>query len=261
MIAFLRGGSSVHPAIVLWAFAIVLDICLLALAVWRKRQTAMPYFFAFVMCLGIRDVALFGVYRLTAPSYKPYFVAYWVSDLLIVLLRFLVLREICFDVIREWPGGLESAGKAFKWSAIILGLVALVAGATVDGAGPSRMVAAIQVFRRSVLLFEAGLLLMLLLFAFYFGVTLKRFTFGVAFGLTVYAALQLPLAALGAAYGETVQNILAVLNAGAYVIALFVWIGFCAVPREQELDLTVPGFSTNEDTFGTHLQILELLRR
>lgn len=250
-----------HPEIVLWALAIVLDICLVGLAIWRKRQSAMPYFFAFVVCLGIRDVALFGIYRLTAPSYKPYFIAYWLSDILIVLLRFLVLREICFDAIREWPGALESTRKAFKWSAILLGLVAVVAGATVDGAGPSRMIAGIQVFRRSVLLFEAGLLLMLLLVGLYFGVRWKRFTFGVAFGLTVYAALQLPVTALGAAYGETVQNIVSALNAGAYVIALFIWIGFCAVSRDEDVDLTVPGFRTNEDTFGTHLQILELLRR
>lgn len=266
------GGSNPlqHPEIVLWVMAIFLDIALIALAIWRKRQSSMPYFFAFVLCLGVRDIMLFAVYHITAPRYMPYFYAYWVSDIVIVLLRFLVLREICLDALHQSPGMLESASKAFKWTAGLLVLAAFVSGAVVDGSAPSQMMATIQVFRRSVLLFEAGLLLMLLLVAFHFGLRWNRFTFGVAFGLTLYAALQLPLAALAAEYGRLVQNVASVLNAGAYIIALLVWIGFCALPREEEGDVPfsatgaiVPqgGVGLSETVFGTNLKILELLRR
>ena len=259
-----------NPALFLWIFAIVLDGALIALAIWRKRQSLMPYFFAYVTCLGLRDVALFAVYRLTAPKYMPYFVSYWISDIGIVLLRFLMLREICLDVIRGWPGAFAGALRAFRGAALVLVFIALASGIAAHGAGPDRLIAGIQVLRRSVLLFEAGLLLSLLAITAYVGVNWKRFTFGAAFGLGIYAALQIPITTLAAEYGDVVQRVFVVLNTGAYIAALMVWIAFCAMPTDDELDLPMSTFSfvtsgealrMSADTEATHLTILELLRK
>ena len=249
-----------HAATILWVAVIMLEALLVSLAVKRKLSSVLPYFVAFVAVSGFRDVALFAVHRLTAPHYMPYFVTYWTTDVLVVVLRFLVLLEIVRDVTERYEGLFRSTMRAFRWTASVLAAVAIISAILAPGSGPDRLISGIEVFQRCVVLFEAGMLLTLLALTSYFGMRWRRVTFGVALGFALHAALQLPAFTLAARLGDAVTQSIAVMSAAAYISALGVWIAFCC-GAEQECQPALPIPNSLHNVLRTHNSVLELLQR
>lgn len=250
------------PQTLLWIAGIVCDVALVTVIASRRRHGTLPYFFAFVAFLGMRDLGLFAIHWLTAPRYLPYFLAYWFSDAVVVVLRLFVLREIFMDVAGAYEGAFHAVQRAFRYAGGILAGVAVASALLDPGSGPSQLITGIQLFHRSVTVFEAGSLLSLLVLTSVLGMRWRRYTFGAALGLTLYSALQIPAATLAAEFGKFLGPSISLLNSAAYLCALVVWIACCAAVNDELYPaLPVPNVAMLKQAAQGNYQFAELWRR
>jgi hypothetical protein len=89
----------------------------------------------------------------------------------------------------------------------------------------SPLVHAVITLQRSVLIVQLGLILFLLLFSRFLGVSWKQVSFGISLGFGLFAGVELLLIALSSG-GFVKQGDLNLINLGTYVLAILVWLGY-----------------------------------
>jgi hypothetical protein len=84
---------------------------------------------------------------------------------------------------------------------------------------------AILTAERCVRVIQVGMVLFLLFFARYLGVSRKQYSFGVALGFGCFAMVELSLVASWV--GDHLNNLsMGLINMAAYNCALFIWLGY-----------------------------------
>jgi hypothetical protein len=96
-----------------------------------------------------------------------------------------------------------------------------------SGTAPDNFLVGVRVLERSVTMIQAGLLLFLFLFSRMFGLSLRSYTFGIAFGFAIFASTEIASWTLGlAALTEHSRSILDLLPTGSYHVSVLVWLGY-----------------------------------
>jgi len=174
----------------LWASGAALQICIIYLCWRRKFRSEFPIFFNYNVFVVISYVVLFFLYR---PSWeKAYFISYWVSSGIEALLGFAAIYEVFRNSFKPFDALRDFAGIMFRWSALVLALVATILTCTSIGQEPRAMMA-ILCLERGVMVMQCGLLLFLLLFSSRLGMTWQHHGFGISLGFGLFAATQLIL--------------------------------------------------------------------
>ena len=103
---------------------------------------------------------------------------------------------------------------------------------------------------------QSGLLLALLLFSRFLGLSWRRSAFGIALGLAVLTSLDLAMFALRAAFtSEAAAEFLDLLITGTYFICVLIWIGYLLSPELEPASPTVVS-GDEVETWNTELQHL-----
>ncbi len=126
----------------------------------------------------------------------------------------------------------------FKWAALVMFLVALVVAAA-SPAGQSPIVQAVVTVQRCVRVIQCGLILFLLVFSRYLGVSWRQQSFGIALGFGGFASVELAGNALYSG-GQINSSTVAFLNTAAYCCAIVAWLGYAvfkAASRESATNL------------------------
>jgi hypothetical protein len=188
-----------------------------------------PYFFAYI----VGQIVMFGI---TFPiymrgSYPAYFYAHWSLAVVSLLLGFLVIREIFMDIFRPYHTLKDLGNVLFTWAGLVMLMVAAVVAAASPPSSQGPIVEAVLTLQRSVRVTQCGLILFLLVFSKYLGVSWKQQSFGIALGFGGVATVELAIVALCAAgrVGETAANI---SNMIAYSLFVAVWLGYALLNRE-----------------------------
>jgi hypothetical protein len=94
---------------------------------------------------------------------------------------------------------------------------------------------AIMTTQRCVRIIQVGMVLFLLFFASYMGVSRRQRSFGIGLGFGLFAIVELVLVAswVGHHLGNPWMSI---VNTAAYNCSLFVWLGYCAVKSAARED-------------------------
>jgi hypothetical protein len=134
--------------------------------------------------------------------------------------------------------------------------VLLVAYAPGDNSFDSRLLAGVLVVNRGAAMVQCGLLLALLLFSRFLGLSWRRPAFGIALGLGVLTSVDLAAYALRLEFAsEAGKNILDLLITGTYLVCVSIWIGYSLTPEREPASLTV--VSRDEvETWNKELQRL-----
>jgi hypothetical protein len=181
--------------------------------------------------------------------------AYTATLLLSIALRFGVIDEVSRDLLRDSELLKVTARRSLQCLAgLLLGAGVLLA-IYAPGAG-ARWQTGVFVVNRGAAVVQCGLLLALLLFSRFLGLSWRRPAFGIALGLGVLASADLATFALRAALtSRPAVELLNLMITGSSLVYVSIWIGYLLAPEPQPVSLTA--LPQNEvKTWNTELQRL-----
>ena len=209
----------------LWIAHPILELSLAGIMFWRRLHRTFPVFFAYVVFQVLNFLVLFPIYR--SGAIMPYFYAYWISAAISLTIGFKVIHEIFLDVFRPYHTLKDLGTVLFKWAALVMLMVAVVVTAASPG-GTDTLAQAVIIGQRCVRVIQCGLILFLLVFSKYLGVSWRQHSFGIALGLGGYATVDLVGLALFS--GKQIHPpTVSLINTTAYSFAVLTWIGYASL--------------------------------
>ncbi len=195
----------------------------IAIALYRSgRYRQFKYFFAYIAAQILSFAVEFPTYR-----YNPgaCFYLIWISTAISVALGFEVIHEAFLDVFRPFHTLRDLGTVLFKWAGLVMLLVAGVVSVSANSSDVAPWIQAILTAQRCVRIIQVGMVLFLLFFARYLGVSRRQYSFGVALGFGFFAMVELSLVASWV--GDHLNNLsIGLINMAAYNCALLVWLGY-----------------------------------
>jgi hypothetical protein len=222
----------------------------------RRLYREFPVFFAYVFYEIAEFILLFGLYSILGVG-KQYGYAYCATLLLSIALRFGVIDEVSKSLFRESQFLKVSARRSLQCVGGLLLVMGVLLAVYAPGDNSARWYAGVLVVNRGAAMIQCGLLLALLLFSRFLGLSWRRSAFGIALGLAVLTSLDLAMFALRAAFtSEVAADFLDLLITGTYLVCVSIWIGYLRAPeREPAASLAIVPHDEVE-TWNTELQHL-----
>jgi hypothetical protein len=211
----------------LWITHPLLQLGIAAIMLRRGLHRKFKFFFGYVLTQLVSFAVVFSA---SLHSYSAFFYLYWICDALSVALGFAVIHEVFVDVFRFFHTLRDLGTVLFKWAGLVMLLVAGVVSVSTSGSQLAPWMQAIVTSQRCVRIIQVGMVLFLLFFSHYVGVSRRQHSFGIALGFGSFAVIELVLICsfvgnhLGGAW-------MSILNMTAYNCSLFVWLGYVAVSR------------------------------
>lgn len=224
-----------HPKLqlALWMAHPVLELSLAAAMLIRGLHRKFPIFFSYVV-LQIASFAILFPMQRHREFVLYYFYGYWISAMISLVLGFKVIHEVFLDVFRPYHTLRDLGTVLFKWAALVMIFVALVV-AVASPMGKSPLIQAVTTVQRCVRTIQCGLILFLLFFSRYLGVSWRQYSFGIALGFGGFATIELAGNALYFG-GQIKTPLVSLLNVLIYACTVLVWFAyaFVKVPAKQE---------------------------
>jgi len=206
----------------LWCAQPILQ-SVVAVILWRRKlHKQFPVFFLFLLA-QVANFAIIAPLWLTG-KYSVYFGIFWLGEAVNAILGFRVIHEIFVDVFRPYHTLKDLGTLLFKWAGVVMLLVSVVVAFS-NSYDQSPMVHAVTTLQRSVRIVQFGLILFLLLFSRFLGVSRKQISFGISLGFGLLAGVELLLMALNSG-GFVKQTNLNLINMLTYLVAVCVWISY-----------------------------------
>jgi len=205
----------------LWCAQPILQ-SVVAVILWRRKlHKQFPVFFLFLL-VQIANFAV--VFPLWLAGNGLYFGLFWLGEAINAVLGFKVIHEIFLDVFRPYHALKDLGTLLFKWAGVVMLLVSVVVAFS-NSIDQEPLVQALTTLQRSVRVVQLGLILFLLLFSRFLGVSRKQVSFGISLGFGALAGVELLLFALNSGGFVTLKN-LNRINMATYNLVIFVWLGY-----------------------------------
>jgi hypothetical protein len=206
----------------LWLAHPVLQTVIAIAMLRRGQHREFKYFFAYVVTQILTFAVVFPSYRY---HYSAMFYVSWFSTAISVALGFKVIHEAFLDVFRPFHTLRDLGTVLFKWAGLVMLLVAGVVSVSTNSTDIAPWVQAITTAQRCVRIIQVGMVLFLLFFARYMGVSRRQHSFGIALGFGTFAVVELTLIASWA--GDHLNSLgVNLINMGAYNVSLLIWLGY-----------------------------------
>jgi hypothetical protein len=185
------------------------------------------FFFGYILAQFATFVILFSAY---AHSPVAAFYLFWVCNAFSVTFGFLVIHEVFVDVFRLFHTLRDLGSVLFKWAGLVMLLVAGVVSVSTNSSEAPPWMQAIITSQRCVRFIQVGMVLFLLFFAHYVGVSRRQLSFGIALGFGSFAVVELIL--ISSFVGNHLSGpLLDMANMLAYNASLGLWLGYVALKR------------------------------
>lgn len=206
----------------LWVAHPVLQTVIAIAMLRRGQHRAFKFFFAYVVTQIMTFAVVFPTYLY---NYSACFYLSWFSTAISVALGFKVIHEAFLDVFRPFHTLRDLGTVLFKWAGLVMLLVAGVVSVSTNSSHIAPWVQAILTAQRCVRIIQVGMVLFLLFFARYLGVSRRQHSFGIALGFGFFATVELAVIASWA--GDHLGRVsISLINMAAYNCALFIWLGY-----------------------------------
>ncbi len=205
----------------LWVTEPLLESVVVAAMIWRKAYRQFPWFFAYMVAEVLQICILYPL----RDSQTAYFYAFCATAALSLGLGFAVIHEIFVSVFRPYHTLRDLGSILFKWAGLVMLLVAIIVSASGQALHKEPLVEGTLILQRSIRVVQCGLILFLLLFSKYLGISWRQRSFGIALGFGTYATIDLSVVALhlGAHISDDVLNLITMT---AYIAAICIWIAY-----------------------------------
>jgi hypothetical protein len=196
---------------------------MIAIAMFRRGQhRVFKYFFAYIVTQILSFAVVFPTYLY---NLSGYFYISSLSTAISVVLGFLVILEAFLDIFRPFHTLRDLGTVLFKWAGLVMLLVAGVVSVSTSSSETAPWVQAILTAQRCVRIIQVGMVLFLLFFARYLGVSRRQHSFGIPLGFGIFAVVELSLLASWAGY-HLGYIAMSFVNMGAYNGTLLIWLGY-----------------------------------
>jgi hypothetical protein len=213
----------------LWIAHPVLQLAVAAAMLRCKLHRAFPVFFSYICFQILAFCFLFPMSsQWVSASYTVFFWSYWACAAVNLVLGFMLIYEIFLDVFRPYYTLKDLGSVLFKWAALVMSLVAFVVAASSPTGDQGPIVEAVVTVTRCVRVAQLGLVLFLMVFSRYLGVSWKQHSFGLSVGLGLSAGVELGTLAFHVS-GHASDNSVHVINLVAYNVAILMWLGYSLV--------------------------------
>ena len=213
----------------LWIAHPVMQVGLAAVMWRRKLLQRYPIFFAYI----VSEVMLFVVLFVSQKNYDAYFYLYWLGAGISALFGFKVIHEVFTDVLRPFHALRDFSSMLFRWAGAVVMLIAIMAAMNSMKSGFPLITAGLLSLERSVRVMQCGLVLFLLMFSRYLGISWRHRSFGIALGFGIFAAVELAVIGLRVT-GVVNPTVLNLASMVAYNLAVILWICYCALPVAEQ---------------------------
>jgi hypothetical protein len=209
----------------LWCLHPILQMGIAAFMFRRGLLRKFKFFFGYILTQMATFLILFPA--LVWRSYSAAFYLYWVSNAISVTFGFLVIHEVFVDVFRIFHTLRDLGTVLFKWAGLVMLLVAGVVSVSTNSSQVQPWMQAIITSQRCVRIIQVGMVLFLLFFSHYVGVSRRQHSFGIALGFGSFAVMELLLICsyVGNHLSQVTVN---VVNMAAYNASLLLWLGYMA---------------------------------
>lgn len=212
----------------LWIAHPLLQLSIATLMLQRKLLRQFKFFFAYILTQIVTFGVVFPAY--VWHSYSAAFYLYWICNAASVACGFLVIHEVFVDVFRKFHTLRDLGTVLFKWAGLVMLLVAGVVSVSTNSSIIAPWMQGIITSQRCVRIIQVGMVLFLLFFAHYVGVSRRQYSFGIALGFGSFAVIELILICswVGNHLGGPLVSI---INMAAYNCSLVLWLAYIAVKR------------------------------
>jgi hypothetical protein len=234
-------------------------LLILALLLWRKglgRQ--LPIFLTFAIVSPIGNLATFAADVSPNISAVNFWRVDWVSFLIESLLKFIVIGEVFSRVVTHYPSISRLGRTLVSGAGALLVLLATLFAALSHGDSTFRLISGFHLFAQTVSIVELGLIVVIFLFAAYFGLSWDRLSFGILLGFGVSACEYLAAWAI-AANGDPSPHgriLLDLLDMATYHLCVLIWCYYLLVPQRVVTKPAVSLPNHNLDVWNRELERL-----
>jgi len=194
-----------------------------AVILWRRKlHKQFPVFFLYLLAQAGNFAITFPLWLTRADT--AYFWLFWLGEAVNAVLGFKVIHEIFLDVFRPYHTLKDLGTLLFKWAGVVMLLVSVVVAFS-SSSDQHPMMNAITTLQLSVRIVQVGLILFLLLFSSFLGVSRKQVSFGISLGFGLFGGVELMLLALNSG-GFVKHESFDLINMLTYNFAIFVWLGY-----------------------------------
>jgi hypothetical protein len=210
----------------LWIAHPVLQLAVATVMLWRGLHRQFKFFFAYIVTQILTFALIFPAY--VHNNAAAYFYLYWATHAVGAFLGFMIIREVFLDIFRAFHTLRDLGMVLFKWAGLVMLLVAGVVSISTNSNQMPPWMQSIISAERCVRIVQVGLVLFLLFFARYVGVSRRQHSFGIALGFGSYAVVELGVIAswvgghlgdLGIDFTNMIVYNAALLTWGAYFLA------------------------------------------
>jgi hypothetical protein len=199
---------------------------MIAMAMFRRRLNRdFPYFFNYVVLQILTFVVEFPL-----RGWTNYYYIYWTFSALSVAVAFAVLLEIFKEAFRPYEALRDLSLILFRWCALVVLLVAGMWAVTSWHPESDGITSAILLVNRCVRVMQCGLVLFLLLFSEYLGISRRNVVFGVSIGFGFYAAVNMLVTTALSHHSLLSKGVLNRINGAAYLATALIWLGYALLP-------------------------------
>jgi hypothetical protein len=224
----------------LWITPPVLLGALVVVLCKRRLYREFPVFFAYVLCEIAGFVSLFALHSIPGVTSEQYAYAFSAVLVLGIALRFGVIDEVSKDLFRGSRFLKVSARRLLQCVAGLLIVVGVLLAVYAPGNNSVRWHAGVSVVNRGAAMVQCGLLLSLLLFSGFLGLSWRRPAFGIALGLGILTSVDLATSAIRVEFTSAVtREFLNLLITVASLVCVSIWIGYLWAPELEPASLTV----------------------
>jgi hypothetical protein len=210
---------------VLWSAHPVLQLAIAGFMLWRGLHRKFKFFFGYILTQLVSFAIVFPTFW---RSYGACFYLYWMCNAVSVAFGFAVIHEVFVDVFRSFHTLRDLGTVLFKWAGLVMLLMAGVVSVSTNSTEILPWMQAIVTGQRCVRIIQVGMVLFLLFFAQYLGISRRQHSFGIALGFGLFAVVELTL--IASWVGNHLGNPwISVVNMTAYNASLMVWLGYVAV--------------------------------
>ena len=208
----------------LWFAGPALQALVAYFMVKKRYKNEYPAFFTYTVFQAATAFMLFGVWKYL--GYAIYYYAFWTVNAIGVLLAFIVMHEVFVDAFRPYEALRDLGAMLFRWSGLILLMLAALSAFVSRQTDVDIMYDSLVAVQRSVLVMQCGLVLFLILFSRYLGISGRHYLFGIALGFGVNASLDLVMWTARSYLGFTATTALRIFSSAGYFLAIAIWLTY-----------------------------------
>jgi hypothetical protein len=229
------GSAHQYVTYLMWIASCVGQLAACGFMLRRGGSRQFPRFFAYTLFGVLQNPILFWFHQ--QGDYARYFYAFWVSCALSALLGLAVIQEVFYAALKPFAGLRDLGRIAFRWSAALLLLIAMLVG---FDSHQNVLMASVQHLEGGVRMMEVGLLLLLFTASEKIGLSMRSRVFGVALGIGFTAASNLLFASMWPKAGSSLLLVLNLTRVCSFLAACVIWNLYFALPAVKEQPVLLP---------------------